>query len=71
MVLAVLSHTLQWSKYSIVGNVVWASFTLLCLSSATLTPTNPEPLGTNIADGLEQNSQEGEQWVMTQICTDS
>lgn len=31
--LAVLSHTLQWSKYSIVGNVVRASCMLLCLST--------------------------------------
>lgn len=30
--LAVLSHTLQWSKYSIVGNIVWPSCALLCLS---------------------------------------
>lgn len=38
--LAVLSHTLQWTKYSIVGNVVWASCMLLCLSFTLLTSTD-------------------------------
>lgn len=42
--LAVLSHTLQWSKYSIVGNVVQASCVLLgiygCKLAVVLTNTD-------------------------------